>query len=543
MLPIILEAAIRSMVLVVAILLGLKLLRVRNPHILMAAWQMVLVTSLLMPFLVGWATFPLPSATLPIHQMLATDPAILFSPSSGRVLPDVRSSPIIHWRAICSAIYLVVAAFLMLRLLIGTVLTWKLCRSAFPVRDDWTAGRDVRASAFVNVPVTFGSTIILPVSYAGWDAMERRAVMAHEHSHVSQGDFYFLILSSINRAAFWFNPLAWWLHGRIAYLAEARSDAAAIQDIDDRVRYAEILLGFGSKTSRATLSLAMARPKTVRCRVESILAETILPKKMNWKVWSVVVACIVPLAAITVGAAAQVPSQTQETRVSAPAFDPETLRQRQAEQKQSRQEVQIDPAILDNYLGYYQFGAYRVFMITRQADHLFVELTGLESRQLYPESAQKFFYKSVAAQISFITDPQGRATGLVLHQDGLERPAPRIDQAQAQSLAESYAKRLKGAAPLPGSEAALRHQIEAFEQGQPDYDAMTEGLAAVTRPQIPRIERQFALLGPLQTISFRGVGFSGWDIYEAKFVNGILINRILLTPDGKITGLRFEWGP
>jgi hypothetical protein len=72
---------------------------------------------------------------------------------------------------------------------------------------------------------------------------------------------------------------------------------------------------------------------------------------------------------------------------------------------------------------------------------------------------------------------------------------------------------------------------------------MTPGLASMTLADVPKIERQFGLLGPVQSISFRGVGLSGWDIYEAKFANGISICRILMTPDGKITGLRFEWGP
>jgi hypothetical protein len=72
---------------------------------------------------------------------------------------------------------------------------------------------------------------------------------------------------------------------------------------------------------------------------------------------------------------------------------------------------------------------------------------------------------------------------------------------------------------------------------------MTESLAALKRPLVPVIERQLALLGTLEAISFRGVGLSGWDIYEAKFTNGIFICRILLTPEGKVTGLRFEWGP
>jgi hypothetical protein len=36
---------------------------------------------------------------------------------------------------------------------------------------------------------------------------------------------------------------------------------------------------------------------------------------------------------------------------------------------------------------------------------------------------------------------------------------------------------------------------------------------------------------------------TGWDLYEAKFANGVAICRILLTPDGKVSGLRLEWGP
>jgi hypothetical protein len=268
-----------------------------------------------------------------------------------------------------------------------------------------------------------------------------------------------------------------------------------------------------------------------------------IPKKPNWKGWPVVVACIVPLAASTVAAVAQVPSEAQESGGSASPAPTDAIKQRLAEQKAPWHEVQIDPAILDNYVGYYQLGGYMVFSVALQGDHLFVQLTGQDTAQVYPESTQKFFYKTVAAQISFVTDPQGRASGLILHQNGLEQSAPRIDQAEVQELRDKFAKRLKGEAPLPGSEAALRHQIEALAQGQPDFDAMTEALATVSRPQVPKIEREFALLGQLQSLSFRGVGFSGWDIYEAKFANGISICRILLTPDAKISGLRFEWGP
>ena len=170
-----------------------------------------------------------------------------------------------------------------------------------------------------------------------------------ESSHVGQGDFYVLLLASINRAVFWFSPLAWWLHGRIAYLAEVRSDAAALQDIDDRARYAEILLDFGAAGGPAVASLAMARPSTVRQRIERILAETGLPRRMDWRGWSVVVSSVLLLAAVTAGAIAQAPAESQQSTAS--TLDAATLARRREEQKRPRLQVQIDPGILGNYVG------------------------------------------------------------------------------------------------------------------------------------------------------------------------------------------------
>ena len=575
MLPIIVEAAVRSLMLAAAVWLGLKLLRIANPHIELAAWQGVLIAALLMPFLVGFAALRLPAATLPIHYVFPADPALLLAPAADpdaadaaaalprvvphhlsqllfQALPDTVAARL-DWRVAGLAIYLAVTALLLLRLAVGAAYGLRLCRTATPLRDASTAGHDVRVSTAIKVPVTFGPAILLPANHAGWDAMQRRAVMAHETAHVRHGDCYFLLLAALHRAVFWFSPLSWWLGRRIAYLAEARCDAAAIEDIEDRVRYAEILLGFGAGASRMTAVLAMAGTRTVGSRIERILAETILPKRMDRKAWSGLAACLVPLALVAAGAVAQAPpAQSPAEPAPVPAAqnqqartipDPATLRQRQAEQKNPRQEIQIDPALLDNYVGYYEFTPYRIIAVTRQDDHLFVKFTGQDAFQVYPESPQKFFYKDFPSQISFVADPPGRVTGLILHREGLERPAMRIDQAQAQSIEASFGRRIKENTALPGTEDALRHQIEAFVQGKPDFDEMTEGLAAITRPQVPRISRTLSLLGPLQSLSFRGVGIQGWDLYEAKFENGIVICRILLAPDAKISGLRFEWGP
>jgi hypothetical protein len=254
---------------------------------------------------------------------------------------------------------------------------------------------------------------------------------------------------------------------------------------------------------------------------------------MSRKACTLLAGCALALVAFSAAAAAQ----------AAPPLDPQTIRQRLLEQKKPRQEVRIDPAILSNYVGYYQLPSRRVITVSRNDNHLLTQVGVGDPTEIYPESAEKFFYKTAAAQISFITEADGRATALVLHKDGLERTAPRIDEADAQKLRDDFVKRFKSKTPLPGSEAALRHQIESIEQGNPDLSAMSDDLAAVTRPQVPRMERRFALAGPLQSLSFLGVGSAGTDIYEAKFAKGIMISRIVLAPDGKISGLLFQWGP
>ena len=73
----------------------------------------------------------------------------------------------------------------------------------------------MRVSNLIGGPVTFGSTILLPPQCFEWDPHKRQAVLAHEGAHVANGDFYILLLASLNRAMFWFSPFAWWQLGAV----------------------------------------------------------------------------------------------------------------------------------------------------------------------------------------------------------------------------------------------------------------------------------------------------------------------------------------
>jgi hypothetical protein len=114
--------------------------------------------------------------------------------------------------------------------------------------------------------------VLLPQEWSCWDDWKRRAVLAHEYSHVERGDFWMLLAADIYRALFWPNPFAWWLQRRLAELAEEVADHAAVAEVEDRARYAEVLLSFAGVGQQAGPIISMARAATLGRRVDRILS-------------------------------------------------------------------------------------------------------------------------------------------------------------------------------------------------------------------------------------------------------------------------------
>jgi CubicO group peptidase (beta-lactamase class C family) len=90
-------------------------------------------------------------------------------------------------------------------------------------------------------------------------------------------------------------------------------------------------------------------------------------------------------------------------------------------------EIAVDPKQFDGYVGTYQLAPNFIFTITRDGSHLFAQLSGQPAFEIFPESEKDYFYKIVDAQITFVTDSSGRATELILHQNGLDQHARRVN--------------------------------------------------------------------------------------------------------------------
>ncbi|MET3897799.1 D-alanyl-D-alanine-carboxypeptidase/D-alanyl-D-alanine-endopeptidase [Devosia sp. UYZn731] len=96
-----------------------------------------------------------------------------------------------------------------------------------------------------------------------------------------------------------------------------------------------------------------------------------------------------------------------------------------AAQPKLRLAVDLDPASLDNYVGDYALSPDFVLAVTGENGSLFVQATNQPKNQVFFEGDHNFFYKVVDAQLSFTMGPDGKATSVVLHQNGQDIPGPR----------------------------------------------------------------------------------------------------------------------
>jgi TonB family protein len=191
-------------------------------------------------------------------------------------------------------LYLIGVAVLLLRAGVGWVVTRRLEQTTHLVTDaDLLARLDRHATAAglrrsprlltsprLLVPMTTSvlrPAIVLPAQPHDWSPAKLDAVLVHELAHVARRDTLTQRLSLIYRAVFWPNPLSWWLHHRLAVLAEQVSDEAALDAGVDRATYAETLVGFFADQARgagrrAVWHVAMARGANAEKRVEHVLS-------------------------------------------------------------------------------------------------------------------------------------------------------------------------------------------------------------------------------------------------------------------------------
>lgn len=254
---------------------------------------------------------PLPKSDADVHPMstagtsrwdiLPADGAI--STKAAPIVRESKASPAIAaknrdaslpWIVFFAATYISVTFFFFGRLLLGVIFSRALVRGARPIAesevielltfrgcgDHFAVPVRLAESELISVPITLGilrPIILLPVEWREWSPVALRAVLAHERSHVIRRDALTQRLSLLHRAVFWFSPLSWCLHTRLADAAEEASDEAALLSGADRAQYAETLLDFFAALQRNPRrvnwqGVSMAKAGQAEKRVDRILA-------------------------------------------------------------------------------------------------------------------------------------------------------------------------------------------------------------------------------------------------------------------------------
>jgi len=329
-----LEAAARALLLALATGAVIWIVRVKTAAGRHAAWTVVLLGMLALPMWLQWG----PRAPLPVtasHPLNVWTISAWPAPAPGsRVASAPETASLgdnavathtqssirrLSWQTAVVLVYGIGVVVLLGRLMVGTLQAQRLIRRAARDRGHWT-------SEMCAAPVTVGwfrPIVILPPRWDTWSDGQLAAVMVHEQEHARRRDPLVRWLALLNRAVFWFHPLAWWLERRLVSLAEGACDAAVLARGHERADYCEYLLSLAravTATGRRIDIIGMAMPgPSLSQRVDRILNHAPEPSISSRRIACAVSACALLsaiAAATTLTPAAATPSSVARASMS-----------------------------------------------------------------------------------------------------------------------------------------------------------------------------------------------------------------------------------
>jgi nitroreductase len=91
-----------------------------------------------------------------------------------------------------------------------------------------------------------------------------------------------------------------------------------------------------------------------------------------------------------------------------------------------RKAVDLDPIILDMYVGKYRVNEEIEVTVTLDKSQLYLQATGQNKIAIFPEEKDKFFMKAADIQVTFVRE-KGKITELIVHQGDRDIHAKRFD--------------------------------------------------------------------------------------------------------------------
>ena len=90
--------------------------------------------------------------------------------------------------------------------------------------------------------------------------------------------------------------------------------------------------------------------------------------------------------------------------------------------------------------------------------------------------------------------------------------------------------------PTAGTEAALRTLVAGLASGSPDFDKLAPPFAEVVRRDLPMTHPMFSSMGELKSVTFKGRGAMGDDVYKLVFAKGAVVMSAKLDAHGRMAG-------
>lgn len=256
------SAQIALLVLIAGILQ--RLLRLRQPRVLLVYWRSLLAVSLLLPLLQPW------------HRLPGISTIILPANFPRIVLPPPTIPPVSQWyfpgvQVMARILGIIILAGIGVRLAIlvlGLLRLGQFRRTSSPISEsselaallEATRGRvnaraEFRLSAGVDSPVTFGFSspvILLPERFPALDTRFQSAIACHELLHVRRHDWAHHLAEEFLRATFWFHPAISWLIARARLAGEQVVDLEVVKLTQAPKPYLEALLEFTNARAHTT---------------------------------------------------------------------------------------------------------------------------------------------------------------------------------------------------------------------------------------------------------------------------------------------------
>jgi bla regulator protein BlaR1 len=411
-----------SYVIVVSLFLGLAALalersaRIRHKPTRWL-WGTSMIASLLVPLVISSVSVQIPrlaggvdpatpQRVVALRQMTASglSPSGWLTATAGRysASPDLNRLVQVGWSA--------ASTILLLAILAGSI---QLNRR----RRRWERGNMAGVPVHISEdagPAIVGLLdphIVVPRWLTQCPPDVQELVIAHEQGHLEGHDAQLVTIALGLLVCMPWNLPLWWQLRRLRFAVEIDCDARVLRRGYDVSRYGETLIAVGER-QYATIAMLAAMSESGSLLEQRI--RNMLLKKTKYAQATALAFASLGIA-FAVGAAEISPPNNDDPGKSA------------------SQQSAVDTKILDGHVGFYQLNDQAVMTITRNGQELNAQLTGQHTVPIYARSNTEFSFKD--AQISFITEPDGQTTSLILHKYGVDVPMKRIDAATAEPIA------------------------------------------------------------------------------------------------------------